>query len=194
MTLMVAWRHGGATNEGTNTHAEDDEICSDNSNDVYCRIKFKQMINFCHVFAFSSVILAHIVERQSDFNKDLFSVPIEKSTNECVRVWDWKWKWERERASKREWMGSLWKMKTQRYFVANTNANVNTCANPNSNISNVEWFFSLCCCCCCCIWSSVRVHGRAVVCSSAYVCERVCVTVAQNQHNNNNNRYKFMII
>lgn len=86
MTLMVAWRHGGATNEGTNTHAEDDEICSDNSNDVYCRIKFKQMINFCHVFAFSSVILAHIVERQSDFNKDLFSVPIEKSTNECVRV------------------------------------------------------------------------------------------------------------
>lgn len=74
-------------NGGETDTQEDDEVCSDSSNDVYCRIKFKQMINFLPAFrhalalaiclavcafAFSSVILSHIVERQSDFNKDLF--------------------------------------------------------------------------------------------------------------------------
>lgn len=72
--LASIMTHGGTMEQHTKSkiQAKDDEICSDNSNDVYCRIKFKQMINFCHVFAFSSVIRAHIVERQSDFNKDLF--------------------------------------------------------------------------------------------------------------------------
>lgn len=75
----------------------------DSSNDVYCRIKCKQMINFCCIFAFSSVILGHIVERQSDFNKDLFSVPTENrrlkgAERERFGVWDREW----ERVEKME--------------------------------------------------------------------------------------------
>lgn len=121
-------------------HTRQRNMQCDSSNDVYCRIKCKQMINFCCIFAFSSVILGHIVERQSDFNKDLFSVPTENRRlkgAERERCGEWDREWER-----------VEKMEMRRYSGMRTR-NVNTCASKNPDTSNVELFcWRLCQCMC----------------------------------------------